>query len=136
METKKMVLTIAAHIFKDYEKAWAKYDQDCEQSWRAGYRPSHCFHGTNLWTSYDPMCGPCEDGLGWFNREEYRKLALGQAHRDVEEWHKRVILWTTISANNVPGIDYGQLIEWVGEPVNKHKIEGCKSRLSTNYPPF
>lgn len=33
-----------------------------EQDRKDGHRPSHCFHGTNLWTDYDPICGYCEDG--------------------------------------------------------------------------
>lgn len=27
-----------------------------------GYRFPHCPHGMSLWTDYDNICGPCEDG--------------------------------------------------------------------------
>lgn len=138
MESKKILLGIALHIFKDFEREWAQYESDCDLSYRHGYRPSRCFHGTNLWTDYDPMCGPCEDGLGWFDREAYRKISLDMARRDLDEFYKRLQIYTQLQTNNVPGIDYGQLIEWVGEPVNKHRVHDCNAYvgLSLNNPPF
>lgn len=52
------------------DRAVARYDlinrsneylRDVEDAAKEGYRPHHCFHGTNLWTDYDNICGPCED---------------------------------------------------------------------------
>lgn len=45
------------------DRNWADFEASCDADYKAGYRPSHCFHGINLWTDYDPICGPCEDGL-------------------------------------------------------------------------
>lgn len=128
--TKKMLLTMAHHIFKDFEREWAQYDADCELSAREGYSISRCFHGTNLWTSYDPMCGPCEDGYSWFNRPLYRQLSLDMARRDLAEWVKRCELLQQLYANDVPGLDWGQLFEWAGQPVNKHRNDECNAMVS------
>lgn len=37
--------------------------EDAAQDRRDGHRAHYCVHGMNLWTDYDPICGPCEDGL-------------------------------------------------------------------------
>lgn len=39
------------------------WEADCAQDREDGYRPHYCPHGTNLWTDYDNICGPCEDGF-------------------------------------------------------------------------
>lgn len=57
-----------------------------EQDRKDGYRPSHCFHGTNLWTDYDPICGYCEDGAydpryHKVDGPEFNELVESEAHR-------------------------------------------------------
>lgn len=39
-----------------------EYLREVEEAHEEGFRPPYCFHGTNLWTDYDPICGYCEDG--------------------------------------------------------------------------
>lgn len=38
------------------------YLREVEDAYEEGFRAPYCFHGTNLWTDYDPICGYCEDG--------------------------------------------------------------------------
>lgn len=38
------------------------YEREVREAAEEGFRPHYCIHGTNLWTDYDPICGPCEDG--------------------------------------------------------------------------
>lgn len=45
-----------------YTLQWEAYQADCERDYRRGYRAHYCEHGTNQWTDYDNICGPCEDG--------------------------------------------------------------------------
>lgn len=68
-------------------KEYAREIEDCHEQ---GYGVHYCFHGTNLWTDYDPICGYCEDGAFDPRRHhigspEYRALVeevAGQAARD------------------------------------------------------
>lgn len=39
-----------------------EYLREVEEAHEEGFAPHYCFHGTNLWTDYDPICGYCEDG--------------------------------------------------------------------------
>lgn len=39
-----------------------EYLREVEEAHEEGFSPHYCFHGTNLWTDYDPICGYCEDG--------------------------------------------------------------------------
>lgn len=38
-----------------------EYLREVEEAYEEGFRPHYCFHGTNLWTDYDPICGYCEE---------------------------------------------------------------------------
>ena len=38
------------------------YLQEVVEAHEDGFRARYCYHGTNLWTDYDPICGYCEDG--------------------------------------------------------------------------
>lgn len=64
--TPEMVRPLAHKIFWAMKAEAAKreeeYYAECEEWAEEGYRPHYCIHGTNLWTDYDPICGPCEDG--------------------------------------------------------------------------
>jgi len=57
------VLKIAKQLDAKYQMDYQRYLDDCESDYRNGYRPHYCEHGTNMWTDYDNICGPCEDGL-------------------------------------------------------------------------
>jgi len=62
-----LVAATALHLFEINRQGWVdafEAHADAEKADRAaGYRSHYCVHGTNNWTDYDNICGPCEDGL-------------------------------------------------------------------------
>jgi hypothetical protein len=143
METKTktpvFILKLAAKIFAFYGKQWEAYESDCEDWAEQGYRPAHCFHGTNLWTDYDPMCGPCEDGYSWFDPMLYRQLALAEAKAVYAEFDERLSLYIKASTKHAP-MDYGKMILWVSEPLTKWDVKPeskeIQARIDPWNPPF
>ena len=77
----KTVLILAARLSESYLAGFNEYLQECEHYRRQGYRPQHCEHGTNQWTDYDNICGPCEDGLSMGDALYRRQHALDVAKR-------------------------------------------------------
>jgi hypothetical protein len=59
----EMYRLFLAEEVHDYAGYLARYQEDCAQDRAQGHRPHYCLHGTNQWTDYDNICGPCEDGL-------------------------------------------------------------------------
>jgi hypothetical protein len=138
METKTkaatFVLKLAAKIFASYRKDWESYEAECDSYSAQGYRPRTCFHGTNLWVDYDPICGPCEDGYGWFDPMLYRHLAISDAKAAYEEFNERLDLYTKAAAKHAP-VDFGKMITWVAEPLTKWDAPVPESAATTD-PPF
>jgi hypothetical protein len=141
METKlaKGVLSLALVIFKDYAKAWEAYEETCNQYAKEGYRPHYCFHGTNLWTDYDPMCGPCEDGYGYFEPNDYRSIALREAKQAYAAQSERIDALIKLQTMGAP-IDLLAFSKWVTEPVQRYlpqpeRKEGYAA-LAECEPPF
>lgn len=85
MATSKAVLSLAIRIARALERDYLDYLEACESYRRDGYRPHYCEHGTNLWTDYDNICGPCEDGLSMGDGLTRREYALDSAKRRDEK---------------------------------------------------
>jgi len=66
-----MEKAVAKKVLRDLRDRDREYREDCEQAYRDGYRPHYCRHGMNLWVDYDPICGPCEDGLTFYQEALY-----------------------------------------------------------------
>lgn len=79
--TSKAVLMLALKIARSLEQDYADYLESCESYRRDGYTPHYCEHGTNRWTDYDNICGPCEDGLSMRDGLTRREYALDAAKR-------------------------------------------------------
>lgn len=79
--TSKAILSLAAKIADRLYRDYLDYLDACESWRRDGYRPHYCEHGTNQWTDYDNICGPCEDGLSMSDGVFRREHALDQAKR-------------------------------------------------------
>lgn len=75
------VLRLAVTLAAEAEESYAAYLADCESDRQAGYRAHYCEHGTNLWTDYDNICGPCEDGRTNSDPMQRRERALAEAKR-------------------------------------------------------
>lgn len=76
-EFQDLIPFLAAHIKKELDKRVKEYEEACESWAEQGYRPEYCFHGTYLWTDYDPICGRCEDSDDWRNTEA-KSIALAE----------------------------------------------------------
>lgn len=83
--TSKAVLKLAAAIADSLYRDYLDYLDSCESYRRDGYRPATCEHGTNMWTDYDNICGPCEDGLTMRDGLVRRQYALDSAKRRDEK---------------------------------------------------
>lgn len=120
--TKKIapsVLKLALVIFKSYAAQWATYEADCAEYAKDGYRPAHCFHGVSLWTDYDPMCGPCEDGYGYFDPNAYRRIALDEAIRANDAQQERIDMLVKLMRMGAP-VQIAELGKWATEPVQRY----------------
>lgn len=75
----KHLLRVAAKISRELERDYQDYLESAEQDRREGHRPHYCEHGTNQWTDWDNICGPCEDGLSLSDGVFRRRVALDRA---------------------------------------------------------
>lgn len=81
---------IAVSKLNEYREKFAQYDAEVREYARQGYRAHYCVHGTNQWTDYDNICGPCEDGYGSWDYLTFLDLARGDAQRLVRS-HKKAL---------------------------------------------
>jgi hypothetical protein len=116
-KTSKQVLALALVILNRGRKAWAMYLEECEQASKEGYRPHYCFHGTNLWTDYDNICGMCEDHGNYWNYQTYAAIALGEATRAFEKVQERHGHLIAMMQDGAPSEVLMKLNEWALEPV-------------------
>jgi hypothetical protein len=92
MATDKATLKLAAKILKRIRGQWDAYEQECAEYLKEGFRPHYCFHGTNLWTDYDNICGWCEEYGNHWSYEMAMRQALDEARAAQEAKQKRVDL--------------------------------------------
>lgn len=112
-----LMLALAVAYMRRLDERRRTYEEECRRDSAQGYRPHYCIHGMNLWTDYDPICGPCEDGY------TDRELALAQAHTDVRSYMARLnaVNAFTTSAKEA-GQDVGRTLtdtiwDWVQGPL-------------------
>lgn len=75
-----------------------------------GYAFPHCRHGSSRWTSYDNICGGCEDDTSLY------ELALARAKRDVEKYHDRVTNVVKLASDrDLPQNIREQLTDWLAD---------------------
>lgn len=79
---------IALRILNDWRERFEAHEEESRNYAKQGYRNHYCVHGTNQWTDYDNICGPCEDGYGYWDYLEFLKLSAGEAHRIYNHYHK------------------------------------------------
>jgi len=85
MALSKTTLDLAHRIERSLARSYAEYLEACESWRRDGYRPHYCEHGTNMWTDYDNICGPCEDGLTMRDGVFRREYAIAEAKHKEEK---------------------------------------------------
>lgn len=105
-ETNTMAVRLALRHLRRIKARRAAYEEECREWARQGYRPHYCIHGTNQWTDYDNICGPCEESL-----TDY-ELALQLGHADYREFRRRLEVCTHAREAGVPDEIFDRLGEW------------------------
>lgn len=112
---RRYVLRMALAIFRVMMESYREWEEECEADHAAGYRAHYCEHGTNLWTDYDPICGPCEDGFtGPMAR---RRAALDAAlgfHRDFSAFSAAFGTLHKLDREATRDIDVAAVMERIG----------------------
>jgi hypothetical protein len=115
---KSTAVKLAAIVLKQARADWAEYREACDEAYRAGYRPHYCRHGVNLWTDYDPMCGACEDGRGYWDYPTECQDALDTAKRAIAECDRRQELTRPVTRDpKLPGTIAADLLTWILAPM-------------------
>ena len=110
---KRLIMFRALQYVKAMKKRAAEYEEACRDWAREGYRPHYCIHGTNQWTDYDNICGPCEEGLTLY------QLALYSAHDDVRTFEQRMALYRAAVDLDAPQVVRDALSNWGCELITK-----------------
>lgn len=88
MTLKPIEKAIALSEIKRFRKMFEEHDEARIEYAKQGYRNHYCVHGTNLWTDYDNICGPCEDGYGYWDYQNFAELAIQNARSAVRHAEK------------------------------------------------
>lgn len=75
-----------------------------------GYGYPYCPHGSSLWTDYDNICGPCEDGYTVYQR------ALWSMQEKMAEYNRRID-WVVDAPSSLDHETRRKLIQWATEPI-------------------
>jgi hypothetical protein len=93
--------------FREHER---RYQRECDEYRRQGYRPHYCIHGTDLWVDFDNICQGCEDGA------DPRKTSLDLAWRDHDDMQRRSLAVLELARLAAPFPE--TLWSWAAEPMN------------------
>ena len=88
--------------------------------WNAGgrgYRFPECIHGSSLWTDYDNICGPCEDGLSEYD------IALRLAHDDWHTFEQRMAVVRQLQDVHAPESIREDVLAWALDGLGLPKEE-------------
>lgn len=119
--TKKMRLALV--LLKQRRQQFADWKESCAAERRQGYAPSACVHGTSRWTDYDNICGPCEDGLGWWDFAAQARDCLNEAEAVEQRVRERIKVAGDMA--NMDGrhrtaghdlLPWHQIADWVNLP--------------------
>jgi hypothetical protein len=99
----KSILELAAKIDAQLKAGYEAYQEERESYWRRGLQPHHCEHGSNLWTDYDNICGPCEDGITMGDGAQRMRHALDRAKYIAESTHEALHAISTLRRLSVIG---------------------------------
>lgn len=110
-------LKLALELLKARRAEFAQHDELTEECYRKGYSVSHCIHGTSLWTDYDPMCGPCEDGYGYWDYQLHAEDVLGLVRSARRECVKRQRMVADLMVMGAPVT--GEMVTWASAPIER-----------------
>jgi hypothetical protein len=78
----------------------------------------------NLWVDWDPICGPCEDGLSLYDLALIRTRAISRRFED------RCWIVTEASKRGLSGQQLAGLVNWATEALPAGMRTGRKTRLA------
>ena len=112
----KLYLHMAVAYMRRLTERRRMYEEECERDARNGHRAHYCIHGTNQWTDYDNICGPCEESL------TDQELALAGAYTDMREYMKRLRMFQDFNqVAHTNDVNVRSVIEplviWLNEPL-------------------
>lgn len=115
----------ALQYVKAYKRRWQEYQEDVDHWYRSGegktkgYRYPYCFHGSSLWTDYDNICGPCEDGFNGYNPTIFYRWAVDSAKYDMTVVKARSdwLLSVPEMYGRIPADLHRKILDWVMEPI-------------------
>lgn len=128
-KTQSMVTKVARQILDAEIAKFEAYEREVEE-WYAegdgrpvdaggkGYTFPACIHGTSRWTDYDNICGPCEDGWGYFDWHREARYAVESAKYRLaavearQEWYRNCP-----QHYRMPDELNNALIKWIYEPI-------------------
>jgi hypothetical protein len=108
----RSVADLALRINRSLLKSYQEYLDECEATRRDGYRPHYCEHGTNQWTDYDNICGPCEDGQSMGDPFFRMRFAIDAAKDKMEAFrslYSDAAKWATVCANHRMTFDWTEV---------------------------
>lgn len=76
-----------------------------------GYSYPYCPHGSSMWTDYDNICGPCEDGYSVY------QLAIWTAQEKVHAVNERIDWLVTAPASLRRSELHRKLLDWALLPI-------------------
>ena len=109
-----MRITVSAKHYAEADRVLDRdakaYLKECREERQHGHRPHSCYHGTNLWTDYDNICGPCEEGEydpRWHADDSEERAARQQMQARYIARKERETAILEMLKNAVEADDYG-----------------------------
>lgn len=106
-------------ILEDLATNQAEFLEEREYHRSRGHRSPTCFHGTNQWVDYDPMCYGCEEG----HPNEY--TSKEDARLFFQEWHG-------VDYDGDDLLGYFEPIAWGNDQVEVVRINGYENWIIKN----
>ena len=112
-------LRFYARYRADYHNWYLRGDGRTLDDGGKGWAYPECIHGADRWTSYDNICGPCEDGWGYWDAEREVEEAFHLSVYSLKVFDERFRkAKPIISDRNAPDALRTALRDWVLSATN------------------
>lgn len=103
-------LNQARKRYADFEQAKVDWYRDPDTR---RLKFPECIHGTSTWTDYDNICGPCENGEGYWDYVREAEWAIIRAKTALAQVDHRLHILCEIPIH----LQTPELKQWVKEPI-------------------